>query len=603
MDNDADIFAYIQTQEAAYKRRIRVAEGWEWNMHSHIQKAILYKNSQFIEGNSDTERQFKPFKNIIRPILNLQYRAEGFDVKDIVLYVDNAGKYHLSFLAKKYHEKYARDNGLDTFIDEMVESYIDFGGVLVKNVNDVRPEVVPLQSIAFCDQTDVLSGPIGIKHYFSPDQLLEMASKGWGDKKNGATASLEETIILSRKEKKQDPNGVLTQTPGKYIEVYEVHGNLPLKFLKGDQNSLKYVNQMQIVCFYEKNGSEKGKIVLYKAEESKSPFKFKKRDPIYGRALGFGGVEELEDPQVWTNYNEIRKQQMLDASSKTVIVTSDSALASRHPSGLKDVDNMEIIEEAPQSNTRQLDTFPRNIKLFEESNMQWEGQAQKMGSANDSIMGESPTAGTPFKLQELVTQESHSLHEYRKGQLATFLDEIYRDWIIPRISRDVVKGAEFLSELDLEELQYVGDCVVRTAENDMIKEKILNGELIDPEEVEGYKEIVKDEFKRKGNKHFLKLLKGEMKDAPMSVKTNIVGKQKNLAATVDKIGNVIRTVLQAGGPTALSFPATWDVINQMIEKSGLDPVDFSGLAEAFKKLQQQQAQMQAQPVPAQPAMV
>lgn len=573
-------------------------------MHTHIQKAILYKNSQFIEGNSDAERQFKPFKNIIRPILNLQYRAEGFDVKDIVLYVDSSGKYHLSFLAKKYHEKYARDNGLDTFIDELVESYIDFGGVLVKNVNGVRPEVVPLQSLAFCDQTDVLSGPIGIKHYFSPDQLLEMADKGWGSTKHGATATLEETIILSRKEKKQDPNGVLTQTPGKYIEVYEVHGNLPRKFLKGEQNSLKYVNQMQIVCFYEKNGGEKGKIVLFKEEETKSPFKFKKRDPIYGRALGFGGVEELEDPQVWTNYNEIRKQAMLDAASKTVLITQDSAFAARHPNGLKDVDNLEILEESPEGNTRQLDTFPRNIKLFEESNTQWEGQAQKMGSANDSIMGEQPSSGTPFKLQELVTQESHSLHEYRKGQLATFLDEIYRDWIIPKIARDLGRGAEFLAELELEELQYVTDCLVRTETNTMIKEKILNGELINPDDVEGYKEIVMEDFKRKGSKHFISIFKGEMKNLPMSVKTNIVGKQKNLAATVDKIGNVIRTVLQAGGPTALSFPATWDVINQMIEKSGLDPVDFSGLADAFKKLQQQQAQAAAQPVPTnQPAMV
>ena len=36
----------------------------------------------------------------------------------------------------------------------------NFGGTIVKDVNDVAPEVVPLQRIAFCDQTDILSGTI-----------------------------------------------------------------------------------------------------------------------------------------------------------------------------------------------------------------------------------------------------------------------------------------------------------------------------------------------------------------------------------------------------------------------------------------------------------
>src|SRR3990167_6021098 len=127
-----------------------VIENWEWSFREHVRLTVLYKNSQFDTGKSDD----KPFKNIIRPILNLQYRAEGFDVKDIVFYVNDKENYYKSFLVKKKFEKWARENHLDTFIDELVESYVDFGGVLVKKLQGVRPEIVPLQSIAFCDQTD-----------------------------------------------------------------------------------------------------------------------------------------------------------------------------------------------------------------------------------------------------------------------------------------------------------------------------------------------------------------------------------------------------------------------------------------------------------------
>src|SRR5690606_14938177 len=128
----------------------------------------------FWKGENDGSR---PFKNIIRPILNVAYRTEGFDVKDIVPFVNDLKNYYKSFLVKKFHPRWARENDIDTFIDDMVESYVDYGLALVKNVNDVRPEVVELQTIAFCDQTDILGGPLCILHAYQPDELADMKGK------------------------------------------------------------------------------------------------------------------------------------------------------------------------------------------------------------------------------------------------------------------------------------------------------------------------------------------------------------------------------------------------------------------------------------------
>src|SRR3990167_7908419 len=145
---ETDIYNFIKTQEANFKLPIVVMEDFEFNFFEHIKTTVLYKNSVYLTGKDDN----KPYKNIIRPILNLQYRSEGFDVKDIVLFINDSYKYFKSFLVKKYHEKWARENEIDTFIDEMVESYVDFGGALIKDVGDAKPEVVPFQRLAFCDQ-------------------------------------------------------------------------------------------------------------------------------------------------------------------------------------------------------------------------------------------------------------------------------------------------------------------------------------------------------------------------------------------------------------------------------------------------------------------
>lgn len=573
-----NIFDFVTTEETAYQAiPVDVIENYSWSMPDHIQTTVLYKNSTYRTGKDDN----KPFKNIIRPILNLQYRAEGFDVKDIVLYVDAADKYFLSFLVKKYwEEKYARQNRVDTLIDSTVETYVDFGGALLKKGK--KPEVVPWQSIAFCDQTDVLSGPIAIKHYYSPDQLLEMASSGWGNAKNGATATLDEVITLASNQKtSNDSNKTKSKTPGKYIEVYEVHGMFPQEWLEygGDdeasesdadeQAERKYTRQIHIVTMLKDEDDNKSGITLFCGKEPNSIFKLILRDEIYGRALGMGGAEELFEPQVWINYDIIRMKGMLDIASKVIFQTTDPAFANRNKTS--DLDNGEILVNAPETTLTQINTQPVNIVVFENSVKEWESHAQQMGAASDTILGEQPTSGTPFKLQELVTQEAHSLHEYRKGKLAIFFDEVFRDWILPDIANEITADHEFLASLDLDELQTVADNVVTQESNNYAKEMVLQGLDYDPQKVQAYGQQVRNEF-MKSSKKFIQILESDLKGVPLSVQVNIAGKQKDLSGLTDKLVNVFRQIIQA--PGILDDPRMAKIFNQILESSGLSPIDF-----------------------------
>lgn len=596
----SDIFTYIKAQETAYQQGIDLPGNWSWSMVKHIETSYLYTNSQLTTGKND----FKPVKNITRPILNLQHRAEDIDVTDVQIYVDDPDRYHLSFLVKKYHDDvFVQENDMDSFFDELNVSRIDYGAGLSKKLSGPRPEVVPLQSIVFCDQTDILSGPIGLKHFYSPDQILEMADKGWGDPKHGATASIQEVIELARDEKREDQNKTTAKTPGKYIEVYEIHGNFPKQFLDSAAEKDVFNRQLHIVTFYQKQDGTRGNITLYRTEEKENPFKLIKRDAVYGRALGFGGAEELFEAQVWVNYDMIRMQGMLDAASKTILGASgpaSSEIARR--TVVKDMDNLEIVDLGADSELKQIDTFPRNMALFERSVSEWEAHAQQMGAANDSIMGKSPSAGTPFKLQELVTDESHGLHNYRRGQYAKHLEDIYRDWIIPYITRQIAKGSRFLSELSIDELQYVTECVVRNETNKVIREKILNGETIPPDFAQAYGEKIKADLRKKGNKHFIEILKDEFRDAPLAVKVSIAGKSKNLAAMTDKITNIFRFAFSnpQGFAQVMQIPGMGKSFNQILEYSGLSPVDFSGVE---KLAQQQQQPQDAQQAPAQAQQV
>lgn len=554
------VFDYIRTQENNYQTNpVPVIEGWEWNMYKHIRLSTLYKNSKYAEKTNELD----PYKNIIRPILNVAYRTEGFDIKDIVPFVNCSDYYYKSLLVKKYHDKWARENNMDTVIDGNIESTVDYGlGLLKKLPNSPAPEVVPLQSLAFCDQTDILSGPICIKHYYSPDQLKEMAGKKW--------KNIDEVIVQARSQK-ENVNARESKTPGKYIEVFELHGVFPESWLneKGDPDT--YSRQMHLVTYYKnKKGDEQG-ISLYGGPLSENPFKADKRDPIHGRACGWGGVEELFEAQIWTNYDVIRIKEMLDVVSKITYQTADQAFEGKNK--IKDVDNGHIYTHEEGKPLTQVNTGAPNVPALDASVQRWEAHAMQMGSASEAIMGESPSSGTPFKLQEVVIQEGKGMHDYRQGKRAQFWGEVYRDWVLPEFVKDMNKEQEFMEEVTLEELQYIVDRMVVYESNNIIKRAVLAGKTITQEEVDLFNQQYRETFMKGGNKRFFKTMKDELKDIPVDVYVNIKGKQKNLAATADKLTNIFRNVF--ANPQVLENPQASKIFNEILEASGLSQVDFS----------------------------
>uniref|UniRef100_A0A6M3XMP6 Uncharacterized protein n=1 Tax=viral metagenome TaxID=1070528 RepID=A0A6M3XMP6_9ZZZZ len=565
-----DIFEYITTQEGLYKKTIQINDVWDWGMREHIEDRSIYKNSNIRGDKKKGTINEVPIKNIMRPILNLKYRAEDIDVKDITLYIDDPELYHLSFLVKKYHDDvYVLENDLDTFFDQVKESKIDLGGGLAKNIGKGKPEYVPLESIAFCDQSSIMNAPIGLLHKYSPAQLKEFEKKGWGNKDNGATTTIDDLITIVANDK--------GDIPGPDIKVYEVHGVLPNEYLDDQrQDQDEYKQQFQVVTFYKDEKGNRQGLILYR-KESKNPFKMVTTEEIFNRSLGWGGIEELMESQVWVNYDEVVKKDFLDSASKTIIVTDDPTIVAKHPSGMKDMDNLEFLELQEGKTAKVLDTYPRNIALFEQSVVEWQEHAKDLGSAPDALQGKQPPSGTPFRLEERVVQEGKGIHEYRRGKYAKWIEEVYRDWIIPYIAKKITEGTKFLAELSLDELQMVAESVSIVERNKMVKKKVLEGRIVTQEEADAHQLLAKENFMKGGTKQFIEILKDELKDMPIKIKINVAGKQNDLGLMADKITNIFRQIFAnpEGFMQVMAIPGAAKSFNAMLEYSGMNPMDFS----------------------------
>lgn len=593
MMQDQDIYTYVRSEETKFEtEEVSVGENWYWNMRRHIQMLFHLKNGMFFTGANDWMRAFK---NIMEPILELSAWTEDLEVKDVTFFIEGDDDRALSFLVKKYHDEvYVREHDLDKLFDEITESDLLYGGVVVQK-GAKRPEVIQLNRVAFCDQTQMLGGPIALKMNFSPSQLKAMEKYGWGKTSNGATMSLEDLCYLASYEK--DAPGVVAnkqnQIPGKTIEIYVIRGDMPESYLKEDGDEETFVSQLQIIALYTDDENNKQGVTLYRKEEEDG-IKFFSSTEVEGRALGRGVGEKLIHPQIWTNWTIIHKNSLLEAGSKVPLVTDDPSYTNKNK--IIDMENLEVTTIEEGKSIHQIPTAAvANVQLFERAINEWYQHGQFVGQAFDSLMGKEESAGTTFRGQNQLVQQGRGPHDRRRGQRAKFIEEIYRDWIIPNIVKEINKGHKFLATLSAEEMKWVADQMATVAVKKDVKEMIMSGKIVTNEEQEMMTQMFKQDFFKKGAKHLHEVLKGELDNVADRIGLNIAGKQKNLTGLSDRILSILEVAMQ--NPqfrTNLEANGMMGAFNDLLEYSGLSPADFSTVVNTQPVLSPvQQGQLQA----------
>ena len=566
-----EIYQFITSEETAYKTvRVPLTNSKDWNMSEHIERCYNVSNAYYHSGQNDGNRRYD---DIVTPVINVAFRTEGFDVKDIIPFVNDAKEGYKSFIIKKRHPQWARKQELDTFIDDIVESSVIYDLVIVKKAKGNKPEVVPLQSIAFCDQTNVQGGPLCLKHMYTPADMMSFNDK-W-DKE-----AIDYVVTMAKEEKPvSTANGKVVKTPGKYIEVYELHGYLPESWIVENGDSNKFVPQLHIVAFYTGKDGNRNGVSLYKGKQKSifegkdAVFKTLKVDRIrsIGRACGKSTVENLFEPQVWMNYSAQRIQKLLN-SALNVLITDSEELGNQKLSNLPE---NTILKEEKGATTRMLSTPLQNLTAFTNDQVNLTNQARILGSASDAQLGTNPTSGTPFALQQLVVQQGQGIHEYRQGKIATFVgDVLYRDWILQDMVDELNTGDKFSEVLTLDEMQEIVENIVGNEAEEQIKEMIVRGKKVLPEDREMIKASLTEQFMKGGSRKFFEIIKKELDEIPMDVMVNIKSKQRYMAQNADKITNVIRQIIAA--PEAFKqIPGLGKAFNQLLEESGMSPIDFS----------------------------
>ena len=81
----------------------------------------------------------------------------------------------------------------------------------------------------------------------------------------------------------------------------------------------------------------------------------------------------------------------------------------------------------------------------------WHPSAERVLSTFNAITGETMPSGTPFRQVAILNQEAGSLFEYRREEASIFIREIFLDWVLPFLVKQLKKDKDLTATLEPEE--------------------------------------------------------------------------------------------------------------------------------------------------------
>ena len=171
--------------------------------------------------------------------------------------------------------------------------------------------------------------------------------------------------------------------------------------------------------------------------------------------------------------------------------------------------------------------------------------------------------------------------------MGIFLTELFNDWIIPEITKDINQEWILSAEFGPEELQKIDQRFGTYKANEAVKEKLMNLEIDTSFTAEDYEQSI-EAFKaivqETDSTRFLEIPKGYFKDFKFQVSVVTTNESKNKAAQLESLSKILADVSNTFNPQTGTFamlenPALASIFAKIVEKAGADisPVTLNQL--------------------------
>lgn len=549
------------------------------SFYDDLNQIDAYLNSKHISGDKDSLDRDKPFFNICIAARNIWFRATDIDRKNIRVKATKSKDVIKSFLATVHLQNFMTKANFGQFLNDWGLGLANYGSYVSKFIEkdgELYAMAIPWNRL-IVDSVDFENNPVIEIIELTPAQLRQR--KGYDKdlvEKLIKTAVSRETISKEKKDNKSD-----------YIKLYEVHGELPLSYLTGDEEDKdEYVQQMHVISYVA--SKEKGKwddFTLVSGREKQSPYIITHLLKSDGYVLGMGAVKSLFEAQWMVNHSIKEIKDQLDLASKLILQTADSNYANRNV--LSSIETGDILVYKEDMPITEVANTSHDITSLQAFGQQWQALAQSISSTPDIMRGENMPSGTAFRQALVVQQESHSNFEIMVENKGLAIEEMMRRFIIPFLKKKMDTAEEVSATLDAYGIDKIDEMYIRNESTRRAKQRIvqrvIEGQYPTPDEalmIKGSEEAnILSELKDMGEHRFYSPSeinwKEEMKDLEWEIEVEITNENVDKQAKLDTLSTVLQTI--AANPMILQDPNAKFVFNKILETAGgISPLEIQG---------------------------
>lgn len=572
-----------------YDKTIDLVDGLKFSQKDEIKMIEFYSNDTYLFPQPGDEYKKRPFRQILNAICDTENAAKDIDTKDVQITSDDANHYLESWLLSKDIYVWMKESNFAKTLNDMRDTHTRYGSLLVKKVSkdgELTLEL-PEWKNTLTDQVNIIKGAIVETHWMTANEISKMTE--W-----------------NKKARKEVLNKLKGKGSSKRIPVFEIRGEFSQATYKdtmGEEFTPKDEREYSYQLYYVAgNPVDSGKenfvdgcITLYCEDDTERVYKYLARKPKAGRSFGVGVFKEGEYAQIFTNDAVLKQHNAMEYTTKVIGQTASKKLKGRNL--LDQTDNGTILEIEENKPITALNLLPSGgLQQYENLINQWYDQLQKTTSAYSAQRGDTPPSGTPFRLQATILQQSNSVFKTLQQELGIFITEIIEDWVMPYLATQLSKEHILAYDFSPEELKTIDDKFTAKEANQRAIAEILSGKMVTQEQYDGWIENYDEFIKQTKSQRFIQIPKDFYKNLKAKVTVNITGEQRNKAATLESLNNILMTY--ASNPNLSQDPVASQLLTKIIELSGagISPVSITGaINEKAKKdaeTQQQNAQMQ-----------
>lgn len=502
---------------------VSIVPGYSFNQYYTLKRINLYLNSKYEDTNLYLNRE-KLFFNVVVPACEVATKMLDVDTNDIRLLPQDPKSYFSSYLLEKELKQWLKTSKFANILNKIAEEGPKFGSVVIEKTKE-GAEVIDLRKLILDPTVESIKDSrfVTTIHYMTPTELRKT---GWND----VEIAIERFGDTRGQQSYEDNSQIVTQmrsTP--YIKVYKRYGEVPKWWIDGGKSD-EMVRALFIVAgpdemVHNEEGKPIGEagVVLFKSRWYKEwPYKDFHYTKITGRWLGLGIVESLFDVQ--TRINELKNQRRvsMEISSLHLFQTKDKQIVRNV---LTDLESGDLI--LSPNGIEPIANEERNLPAFNDEEQSYIQQAQRLSFAYDAVSGEVSAASTTATAVINAQQQATSTFGFKRENYTNMLRDFFNDLVLPQLIKDLTPEHIMRFVGTSQELQKLDEAASEIAANDYIKQQLINGRAVTPEEIDFLKKTYIENQRKLGENRFVKIKEGMYKDVKFEFDFNIANEQIN----------------------------------------------------------------------------